>query len=164
MIKYARIKGYPDYSVSNTGLIISHKFGKYKVLKACVDNRGYLAVKLCGKQRRTYRIHTIVVEAFIGEIKGNTVNHNDGNKLNNNINNLEILSESDNMEHAFITGLHTHPRVAVKQLSMSGKIVNIFRSLMDAERVTGINNSLISRVINGKRNSTGGYLWERVRV
>lgn len=68
-----------------------------KVLKGTVRH-SYHFVYTGNRQERTHRL---VAEAFIGEIKdGYEVNHIDGNKLNNNLSNLEIVSHLENMQHA----------------------------------------------------------------
>jgi hypothetical protein len=53
----------------------------------------------------TISVHRLVAELFIGEIEGFVINHKDGNKLNNHVNNLEIVTIKQNIQHAFDTGL-----------------------------------------------------------
>ncbi len=70
---------------------------------------GYLTVKIGNRHRF---IHQIVTEHFLGGVpKGLTVNHIDGNKLNNSIENLEYMTRAENIAHAISIGLHvsTHP-------------------------------------------------------
>jgi len=91
---------------NNRGFIT--KEGVYKnklgtLLKGTIRH-GYHFVYTGSRQERTHRL---VVEAFIGEIKdGFEVNHIDGNKLNNNVSNLEIVSHLENMSHASRNGLY----------------------------------------------------------
>lgn len=69
---------------------------------------GYLAIQLtaCGNRKKRFLIHTIVASAFIGPKPPSAdVNHIDGNKRHNAVCNLEYLSRSDNLKHAFRTGL-----------------------------------------------------------
>lgn len=69
---------------------------------------GYRAVTLYDSKhrRKTYLIHQLVAEAFIGRCpSGKDVNHKDGNKRNNRIENLEYVTPSENTIHAFKTGL-----------------------------------------------------------
>ena len=75
---------------------------------------GYLMVGLNGKGKpQNVTIHSMVAEAFHGKIekkgvgKTMTANHIDGNKLNNRADNIEIISNADNIRHAFKTGLIT---------------------------------------------------------
>lgn len=105
------------YEVSNTGKI-KRKKGEtiYKdgriahfsetILKPTEDFKGYLRVYLSVKSKKfSKRVHRIVAETFIvnPEIK-NTVNHIDGNKKNNTIENLEWATNTENMQHAFKNG------------------------------------------------------------
>lgn len=164
MIDIKRIEDYPDYSITTEGNVISHKFGKYKTLKPSMDNLGYTTVTLCGKIKRTYRVHTLVATAFLGNLDGNTVNHEDGDKLNNRLGNLEVMSLSANIKHAFNNNLHPNSGVKVEQINSEGKIVNTFESMLEAERVTGISNSHINAVARGKRRTAGGYVWRYFNV
>lgn len=114
-------EGY--YEVSNLGNVrsctryINHSSGSSKVLhkgkilsKIIASTRGYYQVSL-SKEGKTYKVyvHRIVAEAFI-EGSGETVNHIDGNKLNNVVSNLEWLSYSDNNKHAFRIGLKVNKK------------------------------------------------------
>ena len=104
------IKDYEHkYQVSNLGNVRSlsridsrgyNKTGK--MLKGRNDGRGYLKVALYtdGKPKNL-RIHRLVVMAFLGDIKeGYEVNHIDLNKQNNKLNNLELLTPTENMKHS----------------------------------------------------------------
>lgn len=95
-------------------------------MKQLINSRGYLTVKL---NKKTYMIHRLVALYFIGEPKeGQTqVNHKDGNKLNNSVNNLEWCTPKENIIHAFKTGLNkaglgkkqTYKSSETKQKSLS---------------------------------------------
>ncbi len=56
------------------------------------------AIKINGKYQKQ-KVHRLVAMAFIGDVKNMTVNHKDGNKLNNRVENLEIISHYDNVQH-----------------------------------------------------------------
>ena len=94
------------YEVTDTGLVRNSE--TKKILKPQKDASGYpsLTVRPIPKQQRTVKIHRLVAEVFIGECpKGYVVNHKDGNKQNNNINNLEYVTSSENNIHALKNGL-----------------------------------------------------------
>lgn len=82
-----------------------------KVLEPWVGDTGYLEVCLSVHgERHTFRVHRLVVRAFVGPIPdGKEVNHRDGNKLNNHVQNLEIVTVAENVEHARQNGLSDDP-------------------------------------------------------
>ena len=95
------IIGYEGmYQISNLCRVKSMKFGKEKILKNGLNSAGYLFIYLCKEGIiKSFAVHQLVAQAFLGHvIDGHTmvVNHIDGNKLNNNINNLEIVPHRDN--------------------------------------------------------------------
>ncbi len=99
------------FKISNHGRLISigGKFGGEVVLSLYIDSFGYYCATLRMKpHKRKVRIHTLVCEHFISEKpsgKRITVNHKDGNKLNNYFENLEWIEQSDNVRHAVAMGL-----------------------------------------------------------
>ena len=79
---------------------------KGKILKQGKASHSYLTVNLWSKNKgRTHCIHVLVANAFIGDSTGLDVNHLDGDKANNARSNLEICTRSENMKHAYRTGL-----------------------------------------------------------
>lgn len=99
---------FVDYLVSNLGRVKSLKNGKEKILSPFKASNGYLRVSLSidGKQKN-FAVHRLVAMAFIPNPKNKSqVNHIDGDKLNNCVENLEWVSSKENMRHAFRTGLN----------------------------------------------------------
>lgn len=99
------------YEVSNLGNIrrsidgINTFAGRYK--HPSKSSTGYLITGLFkdGKRKNIF-VHRAVVESFIGQIPdGMEVNHKDGNKLNNHLDNLEIVTFAENFAHAQKNGL-----------------------------------------------------------
>lgn len=93
--------------VSNMGRI-RNKHGKIR--KTFVSRNGYERVGFHGGQT-TIAVHRLVARAFCeGYANHLEVNHKDGDKLNNTADNLEWVTKSDNIKHAFSNGLKTHNR------------------------------------------------------
>lgn len=88
------------YQVSNLSNIKSLKYRKEKILKSNADKDGYLRISLLkDNKRKTFRIHQLVAIAFLNhKLNGNTivVDHKDYNKLNNNLNNLQLVTQRKN--------------------------------------------------------------------
>lgn len=107
------LDGY--YQVSNLGNVRRAKDGENTFAgrnkSLCVNSSGYhiIGANISGKRTNVY-VHRAVVEAFLGEIPENyVVNHIDGNKTNNRVENLEIVSVSGNSIHALKNGLNKLP-------------------------------------------------------
>lgn len=91
-----------DYEITKNGEVINLKTGR--ILKPQPNNKGYLRVQLCGKR---YFVHRLVAEKYIPNPNNlEQVNHKDGNKNNNAVENLEWVSNQTNRTHAVENGLH----------------------------------------------------------
>lgn len=78
-------------------------YSKERILKTFIS-KGYRAIII---KKKHYTLHRLIAEAFIPKIEGeNIINHIDGNKLNNSIDNLEWCTYSENNKHAYDTGLN----------------------------------------------------------
>ena len=112
------IKGYEGlYEVSDRGSIKAlkrivnsgkcHRTWEEHFIKYAVDANGYFRTNLAkGGVNKTFKIHRLVAEAFIpNPLKLPEVNHIDGNKQNNSVENLEWCNHSENLKHAVKMGL-----------------------------------------------------------
>jgi hypothetical protein len=94
------IEGYKGYQVSSIGRIRSLKFNKEKILSPNIATNGYYMVGLYGEKYKTFTIHSLVAIAFLGHKPDGykiVVDHIDNNPLNNNINNLQLISNRENI-------------------------------------------------------------------
>jgi len=106
------IKDFPDYEVSNLGRVKSLKFGNERILKSKKNNQGYLYVDLW-KNGKPYikRIHRLVLENFdpVDNMDKLQCNHKNGIKDDNRYpENLEWVTKSENVKHAYKIGLKNH--------------------------------------------------------
>ncbi len=113
--RWKRIPFFPGYEISDRGRVRSLKGKRPKILKLQRINRGdrkksYLRVTLRNKGGKKHRkIHRLVALAFIPRrASKNTVNHEDGNTLNNRMGNLTWTTNVENIKHAWRTGLMKH--------------------------------------------------------
>ena len=159
---FVKIDGFEKYEVSNLGKVRNIKSGR--ILKSHLNHNGYLKHSLYkhDKQKELF-LHRIIAIAFIDNPgKKPQVNHIDENKLNNDLSNLEWCTERENLIHGTRT-----KRVAEKlsqkviQLDLNDNILNVFKSMGQAERETGVPRSGISACCNGKRKSAGRFKWRR---
>ena len=96
------ISNFKDYSVTTDGRVFTHKFDKTKELSSAAGKSGYAAVTLSNdKLKQSFQVHRLVAMAFLPKPpKGSDiVNHIDGNKLNNNLKNLEWTTRKGNAKH-----------------------------------------------------------------
>jgi len=105
-----------EYHISNHGRVKSYKCGKERILKPYLLGGGlpYYAYSLHIKNKRKIcKVHRLVALAFIPNPDNKPqVNHKDGNKLNNHIDNLEWMTSKENHQHAWDTGLFEGKRLA----------------------------------------------------
>lgn len=140
--------------VSNKGRIVN--------FIGCITNgwlnrQGYKTVSLYSKQ---YRIHRLVMAAFHGEDKTRVVNHKDGDKTNNKLENLEYLTIRENAIHAIQTGLKVVSKRIQQVDPWTGRIIAEFASGAEAGRAVNRYGSYIIDVCNGIGNSSGGFWWQ----
>jgi hypothetical protein len=95
---------YPDYEIYENGTIMKVR-GKYQKQVAVHFNKrnGYIMLTLRDKDEKSNKVylHRILAEAFIPNPENKPqINHKDGNKLNNSIDNLEWMTSSENIKHA----------------------------------------------------------------
>ena len=179
------------YQISNLGQVKSlprhrqnhSKLQKIeeKILKLTPTKQGYLQVILC-KNGKVFskRVHRLVAEAFIPNPDNKaTVNHKNGDKTKNIVDidniygestNLEWSTYSENLKHAFQTGLNKSPATnkfgknnwlskSVEQYTIDGLFVKKWDSIADVERDLNIQHNAISACCRCKRSTAGGYKW-----
>ena len=111
------------------------------------------------KVKGRLKVHREVALAFIGDLTGKVVNHKDGDTHNNRISNLEVITQGENIKHAYDTGLIKR-RVCIQLTSPCGE-VHVFDSITDAAKNTGLKNESIGYA---SKHGTflGGFKWERI--
>ena len=128
-----------DYQVSNLGRVRSFKGIKERFLKPSPNGRGYLHVVLHKKRKQTTsKVHQMVAVTFLNHNildKKMVVDHIDNNKLNNTVNNLQLISQRENVSKesvnktgflgVFLSGRKNKPFMS--QISINGKIKHLGR-------------------------------------
>jgi hypothetical protein len=147
------------YQVSNLGKVRTIKNGEAEMSQQ--ENRnGYMTVHLRNKGvERRAMVHRLVAEAFISnpdELRD--VNHKNGDKSDNRVENLEWVSHSDNMTHSF-RELGENVRHIV-QLSLDGVLIDRWNSITEAAEATGICRTDIGACCRGERTMAGAFEWK----
>lgn len=169
------IKNYEGrYEISNYGRIKSFPTQRRTtiiILKNKLTKDGYYETTLYSEEKpKSIRNHRLVAEAFIQNIENKPqVNHKDGNKLNNYVGNLEWVTNQENITHSIEIGLqnpigHNNPNAKqVAQYGLDGNLIKKYKCMRYAEEQTGVRYTNISRVCNGHRKTSGGYIWKFVK-
>lgn len=185
-VLFKEIEGFPAYMIGRNGSVIN---SEGKPLATQISNSGYVLVHLHNKgKRKACTVHRLVATHW-KENPDNLpqVNHKDGNKLNNNDWNLEWSTQSNNMKHAFRSGLNENAREAARermralgtrtwhvnvqrlidgniarrkpviQMDLDGNDLREFESVRAARNET--NDSNINKVLNGTFKQSKGYKW-----
>ena len=155
------IEEYPDYIITTDGRVFSMKSMKF--LTSNIDGHGYLGVTLTNENgSKTKKIHKLVAKAFIANPHHlPQVNHIDGDKTNNNVENLEWCSPSENAKHAYRNGLR-------KDMSSDNKFIRcietgeVFTSIKSAARYFGCEVSVISKHLRGIFKSAIGFHFDEI--
>lgn len=166
---YKTIKDYPNYEVSDMGRVRNRVTGC--VLRPGRNKDGYQQINLyLNRKRKSQHIHRLVANAFIPNPENKrTVNHIDGDKTNNRVENLEWATYSENNKHAHDSGLNkitdknnfktNNPKP--KQKVRCIETDQIFESLTQAARYFGVDQSRVRNSIH-KGWGCKGYHFELV--
>lgn len=177
MLKIKEIDDFPEYYIAENGDIFSKK-GHWpnimRKMKPGISKFGYYRITLHKDKKQFHKsVHRLVAQAFIPNPENKIdVNHKNGIKTDNRVENLEWATRSENIKHSYsVLGNkpnkpwinkfgNQHNRSKTIQQIKNGKIVAEFGSLLEAERKTGIDHSSISMCCTGKRHTAGQYKWK----
>lgn len=165
---------WQNYNDDTIEPILISNFGRYKRLNTgkigygSTTVHGYKMLSLykSGKKICIF-MHRLVVQTFIGHSE-KFVNHKDGNKQNNKIDNLEYLTSAENSAHAVNNNLRVYKTRGQSKIAravyqiLNGVVINTFTSMEEASKETKISKGNICSVCKGDRPRAGGYQWKYV--
>lgn len=133
------------------------KSGGFRPYCKWVDNVGYYTVSIPDRAlgvKKYVRVHRLLAETFIDNPNSfPMVNHKDGNKLNNNLLNLEWCTNSHNTQDAYNKGLYKSTyRCEVKAKFLDGS-VQCFRSIRECARELGVNRKTLTSILKGLKSN-----------
>ncbi len=148
------------YDISNFGRIRSRWNGN--ILRGG-EKFGYRRIRLSKDGvGRDIGVHTLVALTFLDNPEEHPiVNHKNGDKADNNVENLEWISMKGNAQHARATGLTKSRTIPVLQYSLNGEtFVAEFTSMKEAQEKTRVSSRRICDSCRGKIPDAGGFTWK----
>ena len=151
------VNGYEGfYEINENSQVRSlHKRNYKKIMPQRIDRAGYWTIRLSNRGKdSTVSVHRILGLVFLKNPNNKCcINHIDGNKLNNSLNNLEWVTTSENMKHAYKSGLVVSLPGRCKKIidKCSG---SIFESIKNAADYNMIPYSTCKNYLNGNRVNT----------
>ena len=160
------IPGFPNYSVTEDGKVYSYKTNKE--LKPMLGTDKYHSVCLSNKGKvKRVSIHRIVANVFLNNLDNKPqVNHINGIKTDNRLENLEWSTRSENMKHAYVHSLKKVSRKNIKELTLiNSKIVLdtqtgiFYQSASEASRLLNLNRRTLCAYLSGKLKNKTSFIY-----
>ena len=158
---YGRVKRLEHTKVYKNG---THYHYTPLILKPQFERCGYIQLHLCKDNNKIWiKVHRLVAESFLERPEEKTqVNHIDGNKANPRLDNLEWVTQSENILHAIRTGLvKKFRRTPVLQFDLEGNFIREHESITAAAKSVGRSSSSIQKYLEGETTHCAGYMWKR---
>ena len=167
---WKHINGYEGlYEISNKGRV---RNAEGRILKARTQNKGYFYVTLHSNHKeRKFTIHRLIAEAFIPKINGfNQVNHINGNKKDNSVENLEWCNQRLNYNHGMQKFLYSHnenhyfAKLTNEQVKTIPTLFKIGFTRTTISRILNVNVSSIEAIEKGMSYRELGLDFSNIKI
>lgn len=169
------------YQVSNLGKVKSlprktcNQYQKGILMKPIKTRFGYLKVELYKNTKaKWFPIHRLVAMTFLNEFDNNLqVNHKNGIKTDNTIDNLEMVTASENQFHSYRVLKNVPPMqnhfgkdhvraIKINQYDKNNSFIKTWDSIIEASNEIGVPACCITNCAKGRRKSAGNFIWKYV--
>lgn len=158
------IKGFPGYEISSCGNVRCFRNFRgeitddFRMLKPLLNQDDYFYVDLYTVDHRQVhkRIHRLVADAFIGESPDLVVNHINGNKHDNCVENLEWVTPKENSTHASLNGLYRTKKIKIIETG------EVFNSIKECAEKLGVDPSCISVALKDPKKTSKGVHFQQI--
>lgn len=149
-------KQFGNYLVYSDGRVFSLKHNKF--LKPAKDEKGYFRIRLSNNgESKTFKLHRLIAEMFIPKVEGKTqINHINGIKDDNRLENLEWCNNAENQQHAWNNGLN---RSSYNKLVLDTQTGIFYNSATELAKLLGMKRSTLISRLNGHRNVPSQYMY-----
>jgi hypothetical protein len=154
---------FPGYIITKNGQVYSLTYKRF--LKPSLNDNGYYRVEI---KRKKYYIHRLVAFAFLNSPDDKSqiqVNHKNLNKLDNNLENLEWVNQSENNKHSAESNPEQYKHLQKKVACINkdtDEIISIYDGIKQASREKNVNSGSIVKACKGVRLSAGNYKWKYI--
>ena len=147
---------YPNIYVDSQYAYKKLKNGSFHKLSRWIDSLGYYMTSFrINKKKKYIRLHRLIAETFIPNPDVlPMINHKDGNKLNNSIENLEWCTNAYNTQEAYDMGLYPqHRKCPIRATSKDTNEIKEFSSIRECANQLGLNRKTITSILKGDKKT-----------
>jgi hypothetical protein len=153
-VEWRFVSGFEEYVISNRGNVFSLK--RFQFLKPDDDNAVYL---YNGPHRKYFALDRLVLLNFMANMRNLIIDHIDGDRTNNRLDNLREVPVSESQRHKQFSKLRANE---IAQYELDGTFIRNWSSMTEISNSLGFGTSAISKCCSGGRPSAYGFIWKNL--